>query len=512
MRESRVAVIAVHGIGPAQHYALQDEVAENLAGTLPGLWEKSAFFPPNHDASTAAEHSTALRLQRSDEDDTIYDVYEAYWSPIDKNRTSVASVLSWLLNALFAPLNAVTPLPARGAKLAFDLGYVFALVCLVFALPLGALATFTLSYADVSADRATNVDRSPLFAIHALHANWRILQYGLQADYIVSLLSGVLGWYIVAHVIASMVTARADRHFSWQQKMRFAAIALGALLIGLSWMAPVFSNAPFRFGWQPLLLLGGALLIRLAVSLAKGFFVNRLGDIQIYTTADNNSAHYDLRNRILDTVRAAIARVLLIEEGGAPYYERVYVVAHSLGSTIAMDALIQIHQEVEAGNVRPEAWERIKAFITLGTALEKTRFFFSARNPTLTESFLHWRNDVYGKLFSRDPRVLDAKRWDLPHAIFWANYWYFRDIVANRIVTYHLAGVPDGRDDQICYNVRLRERGSVLVRPWVHSDYVGDVHFWNGIDYKGLRKIGVAAIICSELTHDVGDLAVHGAM
>jgi len=35
----------------------------------------------------------------------IYEVIEAYWSPLDKNKTTAASVASWLLTTIFRPIN-----------------------------------------------------------------------------------------------------------------------------------------------------------------------------------------------------------------------------------------------------------------------------------------------------------------------------------------------------------------------------------------------------------------------
>lgn len=510
MSQSRIAIVAVHGIGPAQRYALQDEVAENLAARLPGQWSKAAFFPPSGDGLDALHHGSALRLSQDDEHaehDVVFDVYEGYWSPIDKNRTSVPSVLSWLLNSLFAPLNAVTPLPARGKKLAFDLVFVFVAIALVFLLPLAAIAVFGTSYADFSADRFSGREVSLFGVLRLLRTNVPMLRYGLEVHYLLSMVLGAAGWYIIAHVAISFLTSLRMRRgsgkeahqFAWQQKMRLLAVMTGAALIAFSWSVPAFRHERFAFHWEPLLLLGVALLIRLALALAKDFFVNRLGDIQIYATGDHNSTHYYLRERILEAVESTLARVLTTEEGGSPYYERVYVVAHSLGSTIAMDALIHLYQAVEAHELSRDAWDRIKAFVTLGTALEKTKFFFGSRNPSLTESFQHWRDDVYGRLFSRDPASLERQAVSGAHTIFWANYWYFRDVVANKVSTYR-ASADQGGDGEtdICFNVRLRERGKTFFdNPWVHSDYLGDPHFWSGVDYKGEARIGVTEILTS---------------
>lgn len=499
----RVAIVAVHGIGPAQHYELQDQVADNLVAHLTGTWERTLFFLPMHASDVVATRNNAMRLRCTDRDAPTYDVYEAYWSPIDKNRTKAASVLAWLFNAIFAPLNATTPLPATGKKLAFDLSFVAAAIALVFVLPVAAITVAGIVYANLSADVVSGHDVSLLASRSVLHGNFRLLSFGLHPLMLFAYVLAVVGWSTIYHAIEStivMLRSVNQHEFRWQHTMRLVTFLVGIGLLVVSWIMPVLADERFRFRFEPLFLLAVVLLVRFAYLLAHDFFVNRIGDIQIYTTGDQNSIYYDLHNRILQTVESALLRVLQAEQHGRPLYDRVVIIAHSLGSTIAMDALLGIRQAVLAGALPDHAWTRITAFVTIGTALEKTRFFFGVRKPTLTESLQQWRNDIYGHLFTRDPLVLRKAAPAAEHAIFWANYWYLRDVVANRIVTY--LAQSDGnpaREHPICYNVRLQERGrSVFSRPWVHGDYLADLHFWDGVDRDGNKRVGALEIVTSK--------------
>jgi hypothetical protein len=129
------------------------------------------------------------------------------------------------------------------------------------------------------------------------------------------------------------------------------------------------------------------------------------------------------------------------------------------------------------------SWKRIRSFTTFGTALEKTRFFFDVRHPTLNAAQDQWENDVYGRFFSDDDRVL--KKPDNADGVYWSNYWYFRDVVANEIVSYTSdvkVGATfrwSGANRFICKNYPLANAAPFWA--WVHSDYIADPAFWEAL-------------------------------
>jgi ABC-type antimicrobial peptide transport system permease subunit len=72
-------------------------------------------------------------------------------------------------------------------------------------------------------------------------------------------------------------------------------------------------------------------------SIATVFLAQFFGDVQIYCTHDENATFYALRRQILELVERTIVETIKAE------YDRVYVFAHSLGSTIGLDALMRIY-------------------------------------------------------------------------------------------------------------------------------------------------------------------------
>lgn len=511
------------------------------------------FYPTiNQKPGAAQAYASALRVHQlaDGNEKTVFDVYEGYWSPIDKNHTTVRSMLSWMLKCTFVPLSTAARLPAGFAKILFDALYTA--IAVVSMLVLGGVALtaafFTYTWlTQLGADHA--VSAGDLFK--ALASAPLDLITGLRPWVISAVVLSIVGAYSLAQLFvsasaqntpaakAAIRTPKAKRrgYYKWRMSAQIILLLVGLASIAVSCAIVVTTK-----WWMHAVPLGFVLAgasLRGYLAFANDFFINRLGDVQIYTTRDNNSAYYGLRAQILETVQKTVQQVLdttvdpkpdrddsALAEGSlgqmegaveqsvdgertpaedgrrkdAGLYDRVYILAHSLGSTIAMDVLIRLHQLVEGGTLPIEDWRRIRGFATFGTALEKSKFFFDMQNPTLSESYDQWRNSVDAHVFSGDCRDLyraqqtsmDSDR--IP--IFWANYWYEHDIVANEIITYRDAETKSEMDDRlICQNAKLADR--FPRRLWVHSDYLTDENFWSGVCHDGKQVTGILAMLTS---------------
>ncbi len=466
-------------------------------------------------------HATALRIcQRDDNADDpafpFFDVFEAYWSPIDKNQTTLQNVLAWLADAIFVPLNASAKLFADTAKVIFDLGLVACVIAASLVFLAGAAVAANAGYrifarAAICATSGKPPDCAtplPSFFDFVLHPAttmqgfaWQALMYAaivFAGAYALTQFA-ISAYHTCAEAYRRNRARKCGDSGLLQQRSIWRVWFQGALLsiaiIGLwawPWFFPFVPDPSHRLMYSTLtavLLVG---FLRSALGTLNEFFVNTLGDVQIYTTHDENSAFYKFRKQIVETVEAIILQVLRASAGplttlpvpgkaafasaaeAAPpaLYDRVIVAGHSLGSTIAMDALLNIHEMYSEGGVSREQWLRLRALVTFGSALEKTKFFFDVKQPTVSASADHWRNDVYGKLFTKNFATLAGGRRTSDAGIFWANYWYFHDPVANEIKSFA------GADGQaICENSLLKSRFSLL-HPWIHSDYLWDGTFW----------------------------------
>jgi hypothetical protein len=560
--EKKTAIVVVHGVCPHPRYEIQDEFGSGLCDALNRIshlgkkWGRAILWPTilKDNCSSADLHATAVRIYPEGEDPNVaahvYDVFEGYWSPIDKNQTNVGAVLNWLLTTLFAPLNSYAKLYAHRGKIAFDLAYVSLALALVIVL-LGAAFAFAAETWRVYACLA--VGNAPV------SLDWRLLLsvapdcgapgflailtdpmkassfIGLipTARLLVALVGAFAGWQFIFSLTMEIQRSLSRKRYTgtrtnWRYFMQFVlVVVVGLCILVLSaWkMGPDGHSALL----PTVALVIAVGFLKSALALIQGFFVNFIGDVQIYCTHDENSKFYDLRQKIVQTVETVVLEVLRSPKDQAPtatipppdekgivaadheqanvYYDAVFVAGHSLGSTIVLDALINVHELVEEQGVDESAWRRLRGLITFGTSLEKTKFFFDARSPSFSAGVQQWRDGVYGHLFTDNPGVLRASN-DLPKhpvGIYWANYWYFHDIVANEIASYRSPVAPGGRitlaapvgGTLVCRNVNLV---SALFRPlwhiWVHGDYLGDSRFWDsGFDAKKQPCLGAVDII-----------------
>ena len=147
--------------------------------------------------------------------------------------------------------------------------------------------------------------------------------------------------------------------------------------------------------------------------------------------------------------------------------------------------LIRLRQLLQEETIAERQWRRVRSLITFGAALEKTRFFFDVRHPTISAAQDQWENDVYGEYFTKDQTVMRDP--DNSRGIYWTNLWYLRDIVANEIVSFQSDVLPGQSFDwtaatrprEICRNHLLPHSRPRFA--WVHSDYLADPLFWDNV-------------------------------
>jgi hypothetical protein len=478
----RVAIVAVHGVAPHPRYEFQDQVSGLLCSRLnerdgAGTWTldvvnpTGVLEPGTDDPLPTTSRVVQIGDTLLEPKGTFYDVIEAYWSPIDKGETNWFWVLQWILRSVFAPFNTTARIHAPFAKQVFDFAFIGGALLISFVLFGVSLVTVWQSALRITAITGLTKRSSVGEALGALSQNVTS-PTGHPIVVVVWLVVGIAGAFLVGQAFGAIFKTWVQRKALARNRGAIWHRALAILIVAILGVAMVYGMAEAKFptgksmGWSGVAFLVLIFLaFQIGYALLIGFIVNFFGDVEIYTTRDENDARfYGLRDAIMDTAVTALMRAVTPARNGGYDYDRVILLSHSLGGTIATDAITRLKQACEQGALAVEQFNKIRAFIMLGSSLEKTRYFFDVSGATPSVSYEEWRGRAYEKLFSRDASVMQSENGA---KIFWLNYWYFQDPICDEILSYA----------DVCRN----EQGSrhiTLFDPLIHSDYLYDPWVW----------------------------------
>ena len=558
----KIGIVATHGVLPHPRYGFQDDVATALCGALNAhekkkdAWTASVVFEPVDPKApdvVAAQKPTIVRVHKTNDpadqpQNDFFDVHEAYWSPIDKGKTNAASVGSWLVRTIFLPFNNVARYEEQPIKAAWDIGFIlsaiglavaFFLIALIFAAWAVGVTAGELNCAagatDINCAEIHKLVLVPHFpfvqadygkAIQILFDPKQLTkQFGPLA--IAALVVGAFGAFLIAQavragfsIVGNFAKLIADPIQLVSRVIWTAAVAAIGIA-GVVYCGHARVEYGIELGDPAVGLVIALLAFQAGRSIVATFVTQFFGDVQIYTTRDENESFFAMREAILDIVTRTIVDVVRVPPGGVEY-DRVYVFAHSLGTTISLDALLRLSNLHKEGGITEAEWTRIRAFVTFGTSLEKTKYFTDAWSPTLSQQYQEWRNDLYGTLFTPDPKSLEGPK-ERATGIYWLNCWYFSDFVSDQICSYRsvlLPGDPPSMANALRkqFAAAAQQMGTTRAGKLVaqnrgrfgsfnplalhvvtHGDYLTDPWFWNRAPAEQ-DTVGVLDIVLSGLT------------
>jgi pimeloyl-ACP methyl ester carboxylesterase len=482
------AIVVIHGIGEQRRGATLEAMVRGLkrCGATGG-------DPVKEDRPFGEDLPTeALRINRNG---VVADIYEVHWAPHTARKTTARSVLSWLFKASLIP---ASKLRAPSRKTWWDIAaalVALAFIAVVVLYGLTSLANLSAqvdcrargaqaedsqvvcelppeqrrlagpgvtweNLAQVSAiwgavAESVTLTERPLADFSPAHAG-EVLQripitYWLLMIVVFYLSTQVL--FRIAQVIATLVQGRALHR---RNRLGPQLVVLGALVVG--WYLIVQMLAPVAVAFVLVFVIVGSVAAG-----ARRFLAESLGDVQVYSERDENSEHFAAREEVLAEAEKAFA---VIARRG---YKHIVVVGHSLGAVIAFTSLDRL------GRRLPPLLERIEAFVTLGSALEKVRYFFERAKP-------------------RDRAAeqrLEAPAHEIAEGRVWLNLWYANDVVANPVTTFQKEGdIPKGYRSKdlpelpqlvaeakrnLVVNINYGYPITRLPVVWTHSRYWGDM-------------------------------------
>ena len=239
-----------------------------------------------------------------------------------------------------------------------------------------------------------------------------------------------------------------------------AGLSVAVLVSGFapaSWIRDRFSCPWLESFWIPLL---GTLLA--ASAAVRRLFVQYLGDVTAYVSSYKLDRFTELRNRIKEVARKTAAAIYEATRDGKSKvwaYESVAVVAHSLGSVIAYDALNALLVEDTVSAERRDVAMRTRLLLTFGSPLEKTAFLFASQAKRTTET----RESLVAAL---QPLISDYAF----RPFRWVNVFSRRDPISGRLTSYDDSSQPLYRRRRVR---NLPDRAAVLPL-LAHLEYFTD--------------------------------------
>jgi hypothetical protein len=530
-----VAIVAVHGLGRLQPGDFRDQFASGLQSYLNGRetvansgkrWIAMIYLPRVREKASVLS-TTAVRLCRDDEADPsrpamrFYDVYDGYWRTVDEGKSFV-NLLGWLVKCTFFPRSSTASIPATWSKLIWDIGYLLMFllgIALMTALGIAAaqfaLRNFSILTAPPSlsgmasavsgtpaaGDKPISLIKlitEPLSALGDLPpiATTQLVVAFLAAYLCVQLVS-ILNSNIARNrrtaelrqdsshgdgFEVELLRAANFRRLSTVLMFTFTVICLVYVLLLARLLHPgLLTNIAWFFA---------ALVIAVAawqsVRALSRRLIEEFRDLQTFATsgrASNSGSREDMVAAVRDAINYPLNAVRSAGPGsGEVLYDKVHVAAHSLGSSIALDALASMWKGVYQGAITLADWGRVRSFVTFGSTIEKARFLRDAQQITINPEIRQSENDIHGRIFTTDRAALTSP--DNAYGIYWANVWYFGDVLANAVVSYRSDVMPNAElmawttsvQRRLCDNLQLPNPRPFYT--YLNGEYVLDPLFW----------------------------------
>ena len=202
----------------------------------------------------------------------------------------------------------------------------------------------------------------------------------------------------------------------------------------------------------------------------RNLLVQYVGDVTAYVASNKIDRFDDLRHKLKDLAHGSANAVYAAKapSGNQFEYGKVAVVGHSLGSVIAYDTLnrLLLEDDLAAGPPavpRANIADRTSVFLTFGSPLDKTAYFFSI----LGQNTRHMREQLAAVV---QPLIQGYKKY---RTFPWVNVYSRNDIICGHLDFYDLPGtpVPPAVD-----NVKDEDAFVPLV---AHVDYWGNSKVWD---------------------------------
>ena len=472
-KEKFTAVVYFHGMGEQKRY----QEASRLVDSLDRFYRNQN----DEEKSISEEIEAKSEISIADETRTVgyislkhkskaYRFYEAYWANITADGVKWLEVLTWLLKQTLVPFKAVfaswremgrlkrsiflaewdsirekkpgeNPTEAHVQKL-FELFNKYDLPQTRKRFKRGSFRDFLEYIRENSHDRHKDEEETTLLY---LARAWRRRYVKNQIISLLVLITLLLAMALVAFALIAFFGAFTSIFDAGTMKTVYGFVEK---VIGANAINPknpvnifLFALATFVFWYS------------------RYFLRTYMGDVYFWVTYEESSTKHLKRIEILKTCIDSLKQVLLNDD-----CERIIIVAHSLGTTVAYDTLLELARYDTAGqgsfkDDKPKTnlkLEKIERFITLASPIDKISYFFENQRST-SYQYLRTVDKIRGSIESEPFTYKGGKanKSARQKGTIWYNFWDKADIISAS-----LQGV--GGREQAVLNIRNVEVRSFL--------------------------------------------------
>jgi len=438
------SVIYVHGIGSQRRYEETSRLIDSLdtflthqkaAGTPRGLLRRiEPVIEPLRSVGTAIRRSGTISyidtnlIDTADRGPAKVRFYEVYWAPVMAGQKSPWRIVKWMFSQVMRPYRTLmTPWRERQRlRRAALIGLFEDRMKAGTAVVPADYETLLTCYDGFEGIPAQTTYPKGSFADYLAFVKDALPD---QPDRIAPCLALAQQW-LSSYRTTELTNAAA-----------LVTVGLALAIVGFS--VPLGIQALLgwlmQFPWFAALMNASGISadlsrsVSIAVALASIAGVGKLlsdymGDVESWATYEETDEKHVARNKVMDLAIEVMEHVLTDDACA-----RVAIVSHSLGTSIAHDALLSLMRRNRAGvspgqdvMEHPVPVAKIEHFITMGSPIDKIEYFFesyaspSHRYKRVVEKL---RGDIGTEPFSKNGK---------PH-IHWINFWDQGDLISGAL-------------------------------------------------------------------------------
>jgi hypothetical protein len=467
----RIALITVHGVSERYRYSQLDRFALSLRKAMQdGMWNVpdptlvETLVDKSNGKSVANTVPAVLRLTPTLKDTSLptpvdeIEIWESYWSPMGKNHAPLFQFAKWVLTY---PRMILRSRPYPDVKAWDDfratLLAIVIILCVAIAPIWIAVWAFTLT---------------PISLPAALLA----ICYTVSIAVIVSD-SILAGTELLRRVseknrndpkdTARDLIGRGHELLAdlfWLLAMLPKLFAAAALVFVGIHLNPFGDQSALSWPRLVALAIDSATIYLIYGPLAKASGI--ISDIVAYSAINENERLSAVHDSIIQKTADDMMSVLLLRRDKDAQecekrYDEVWVFGHSLGASVAYEALLLLYRNTRQGGLDPTLYQKIRGFITYGSAIEKIENYLVDRDAR--RGYVNTGIRGYAKNMFRTACVPEDER------ALWLNFWFRRDVIASSMSDEQFRGV--------CTPIELPNPRLF----WSHGDYEKDPNFWEPI-------------------------------